>query len=126
MGILLLILFILAFSLGGTALVAAVATIIVKKIWLSGNQNRYSSSTHTTTSRSKPRNEEFRTFQSRNDGKTYSPTGWAWNENTKLWDPPDYIPNDERPPKIERKQPTFEEWKAAREAEQKSDTESTT
>lgn len=78
--------------------------------------------------------------------RLWYPTGWTFNEKTKLWEPPDYISNQskekwrwdekkqiwidrEREARLERyqefrrsqgKEPTFEEWKAAREAEQKS------
>lgn len=66
------------------------------------------------------------------------PTGWYFNEKTKLWEPPDYINEDtadieNQKLRLERyreyrrsqgKEPTYEEWKAAREAEQRSDAES--
>ena len=73
------------------------------------------------------------------------PTGWTFNEETQLWEPPDYIKKEsdqkwewdqkeriwidkEKAARNERyrkahegQPPTFEEWKAAREAEQEQD-----
>ena len=55
---------------------------------------------------------------------SWYPTGWTFNEKTQLWDPPDYLMNngDEPPIKISREGPTFEEWKAARDAEEQKET----
>lgn len=72
-----------------------------------------------------------------NEPKWY-PSGWHFNEKTQLWESPDYINEDaaetenqklrmERYRRFRRsqgKEPTYEEWKAAREAEQRSDAES--
>ena len=72
----------------------------------------------------------------------WSPTGWYFNNKTGKWDPPDYLSNEssqkwrwneekqiwvdaEKERRIERyhkyhegREPTFEEWKAAKLAEQ--------
>ena len=71
------------------------------------------------------------------------PTGWTYNEDTKLWEPPDYVCKEssekwkwdpekriwidkEKEAQMEKyrkyhegQPPTFEEWKAQREKEQK-------
>ena len=66
------------------------------------------------------------------------PSGWHFNKKTQLWESPDYINEDtadieNQKLRLERyreyrrsqgKEPTYEEWKAAREAEQRSDAES--
>lgn len=46
-------------------------------------------------------------------------TGWTWNEETKLWEPPK---KQEPQIRIYRPEPTFEEWKSAKEAENKPTT----
>lgn len=122
MGILLLIIIILAILLAIFSLFVATATIIVKKVWFSCRVRTPSKTIHVQRNRPSQKNSEF---QSRNDGKTYSPTGWVWNDNTKLWEPPGYTQNDPAPIQKARSEPTFEEWKAAREAEKSKD-ESTT
>ena len=74
--------------------------------------------------------------------RTWYPTGWTYNEKTGKWDPPDYLSeethkkwrwdeekqiwiNREEEYRMKRyqehrkgKEPTYEEWKAARLAEQ--------
>lgn len=56
------------------------------------------------------------------------PTGWVFNEETQLWDPPDYL-NSAPKDKLARykeyhknRPPTFEEWKAEREKQQQNST----
>lgn len=39
-------------------------------------------------------------------------TGWNWNEQTQLWEPPGYKAPEV---KVDRSGPTYEEWKAAKE-----------
>lgn len=82
--------------------------------------------------------------------RKWYPSGWVFNEETQLWEPPDYVSDQskdkwrwdekkqiwidqEKEARQERyhefrksqgKEPTYEEWKAAREAERQSDTES--
>lgn len=81
--------------------------------------------------------------------KFMSESGWTWNEDTKLWEPPEGAGAEarkkwtwdedkqiwvdvEQQKRLERykafreregKGPTFEEWKAAREAERQKDAE---
>ena len=80
------------------------------------NAIRMSSKQRNKQNQQKKRNQKLST-------KWY-PTGWVFNEETKLWEPPDYIPEGERPVKPKRTEPTFEEWKASREASQTSNSES--
>ena len=80
------------------------------------------------------------------EGVRWYPTGWTYNERTKLWDPPDYIQKEsaekwewdpekkiwidkDREARMERyrkyhegKPPTFEEWKKQREQENNTST----
>lgn len=112
----LLIIIMMAISLAIFAAFVAIATIIVKKVWLSTKIN----STYNTT-----KSNDYRTFQSSSNGKIYSATGWVWNEKTKLWERPDYIDSEMPQVKKVRNEPTYEEWKAAREAEQNKDNSTT-
>lgn len=63
------------------------------------------------------------------EGVKWYPTGWTYNEKTKVWDPPNYLRNnketeEQKQARMERyrkfhegQPPTFEEWKAQREKE---------
>ena len=74
--------------------------------------------------------------------RTWYPTGWTWNDETKRWEPPDYLVDEchsrwrwdeEKEIWVDKvkeakmakykeyrkgKEPTYEEWKAAKLAEQ--------
>ena len=78
MGILVLILIVIAISLGVYALFIATATIVFKIIWFSAKIKQ--NVTFTQTNR-----EGYPGKQ-----KWY-PTGWVFNEETQLWEPPDYL-----------------------------------
>lgn len=123
-GILLVIILALAFSLGVFCLFVAVGTYVVKKIWFSdaGGRPRKYSYSHLSVQNRSGNNNGYREFRSSTDGKTYSATGWVWNDNTKLWEPPDYLPSEAPPIHKERTGPTYEEWKAQQENKDKSTT----
>lgn len=78
----LLFIVILAISLGIFAVFVAVTTITIKRAWFSSRKKK--------TYRHK-QIYEIRTNHQNKNGKFYSPTGWTFNEETKLWEPPDYL-----------------------------------
>ena len=132
MGILVLILIVIAISLGVYALFIATATIVFKIIWFSAKIKQ--NVTFTQTNR-----EGYPGKQ-----KWY-PTGWVFNEETQLWEPPDYLRPEsknkwkwdekkkiwidtEKERRLSRykeyhknKPPTFEEWKSLKEQESTSE-----
>ena len=143
---LILILLLLAVSLAIFSLFVAVGTIVIKKIWFKNKfhivkekeRHREQTQTHNQSYRGNPSNNT-----------QWYPTGWTYNEETQLWEPPDYVKKEsdqkwdwdqkkriwidkEKAARNERyrkahegQPPTFEEWKAAREAEQKQDSTNT-
>ena len=120
MAVLILILILLAISLGVFALFVAMATIVVKKVWFS-NRQRYQSRTHTYNYTPEV-NHQRNTYSTEStkaepkDGEI-SPTGWVYNENTKLWELPKQATKTNI--RLKRTGPTYEEWKAAKQKEKK-------
>lgn len=143
---------------------AALITWVVKKIWNAGKEpkkpagERYDSSDwlskaqqrqnkryEYTDPASRPRPQKG--AQKRENEPNWYPSGWTYNEDTQLWEPPDYIRNEsndkwkwdpekkiwidtEKQRRIDRYHefrakegmpPTYEEWKAEREAAQQAE-----
>lgn len=69
--IIIVLLFIWAIGIVFLMATTAIVTWTVKKVWYAGS-NR------------KPK------YQFRSNNGPCSPTGWTFNENTQLWEPPDY------------------------------------
>lgn len=81
----------------------ALGTYLIKRTWLSQK------------ARIQKIEIDYKTierFQNKENVK-YSPTGWIWNEETQLWDPP----KEKNQIRISRNGPSYEEWKAAKEQE---------
>lgn len=109
--------------------IAALITVIVKKVWNSGNKPNQNQQIHNVGK------------EGYSGKQRWYPTGWIFNEETQLWEPPDYLSkqtkqkwrwDDEKKIWIDTekeqrlirykeyhkdKPPTFEEWKAEREAQ---------
>lgn len=123
MGVLLLILFILATALGVFVIFVALATIIVKKVWFSTKRPNTYTNTFTQTNTGK---NSYNSSEREYDGlQKRSPTGWTFNEETQLWEPPDYLKSDPAPIRKKDNRLSFEQWKATREAEQHKDQSTT-
>lgn len=106
----LLFIFVLGLYFLVFAVLVALATVVVKKVWLS-NKNR--------TVYNKTQNERKNTYHqahSENKPNRY-PTGWVFNENTQLWENPDLMHKNSNT-RLVRTEPTYEEWKANRERKQ--------
>ena len=127
MGFLILILI----SLVVYVLFVAFATFVVKKVWI-GSKTRHNPKIYNDT-------YDVKGYESQK-GKWY-PTGWVFNEETQLWQAPDYMTEQsqtkwrwdaekkiwidaEKEARMARykeyhkdKPPTFEEWKAMRQQE---------
>ena len=130
MGFLILILV----SLGVFALFVALATFAVKKIWFGSKINHNPVISNDTY--------DAKGYESQK-GKWY-PTGWVFNEETQLWQAPDFLTeqsqtkwrwdeekkiwiDSEKEARMARykeyhkdKPPTFEEWKAMRQQEEQN------
>ena len=126
------LLFLMLIPLGIYALFVALATFAVKKVWLI-NQAKKANQIH----------QEEQEYKS-TTGKWYS-TGWVFDEKTQLWQPPDYLSEEskikwrwddekqiwvdtEKEARMARykeyhkdRPPTFEEWKAMKEQQQKNE-----
>ena len=89
-----ILLLILAISLAVFALFVAIATIIVKKIWLSGSGYRKYNNYRTYEYKATPMVNRQKVTYSTNSTTTepkdgdISPTGWVYNGKTKLWERP--------------------------------------
>ena len=140
----------------------ALITWVVKLVWNAGSKPKQTKRQKHSNDwleeaqyRQHRRNEyndpPIKSHQKRNNGYStgntkWYPTGWSYNEDKGLWEPPDYLKTEsddkwewdpekriwidtEKKRRKERyeqfrresgKGPTYEEWKAAREAEQGS------
>lgn len=83
MGTLLILLIILAISLAIHSLFVALATVVVKRIWFSSRG--YGHIKHSKTKRNNISNANIYIYDEKNK---YSSTGWTFNEETQLWEPP--------------------------------------
>lgn len=99
-------------------LVTAIITWVVKKVWYAGSDKKEkkrkrqeesddwltraqarqetrfeNASPPVTYTRERAQNvrKRGRKYTAANEGKTWYPTGWTLNENTGLWEPPDYL-----------------------------------
>lgn len=108
--------------------------------WLSKAQQRQNKRYEYTDPASRPRPQKG--AQKRENEPNWYPSGWTWNEEKQLWEPPDFLNkesakkwtwdsskqiwvDEEKERRLERyrkyhegREPTFEEWKAQREKEQ--------
>lgn len=117
--------------------------ILIK--WLERKINNDKKKNHTTRNANKELEDYRRKYEPNayRGKRLWYPSGWTYNEKTKLWEPPDYISDQskekwrwdekkqiwidkEKEARLERyrefrrtqgKTLTYEEWKAAREAE---------
>ena len=124
---------VLLFGIGFIALLAFIITWIVKKVWYAG-EKQPNQCKNTTA-----KNNEYKGNPKEN--VKWYPTGWTYNDKTKLWEPPDYLSKEtsekwkwdpdkriwidkDKEARMEKyrkyhegQPPTFEEWKAQREKE---------
>lgn len=68
------------------------------------------------------RNKDNSAFKgNRKEGIEWYPTGWTYSEKTGKWERPDFMDKTEKQERYKEyrkgKEPTFEEWKAARQKE---------
>ena len=91
----------------------ALATVVVKKVWLS---NKNKTVKYQNNMVQEERAHTYSQAHSKDEPNWY-PTGWVFNEKTQLWEHPDYTDKEIIVKKV-RNGPTYEEWKAAREKEQ--------
>lgn len=69
--------------------IVALITWIVKKVWYAGSNREYRQ--QNKARRRAERNTTSNPIQTQGyvkDGQLYSPTGWRWDEDAKLWVPP--------------------------------------
>ena len=59
----------------------------------------------------------------RQEGIEWYPTGWTYSEKTGKWERPDFMDKTEQQERYKEyrkgKEPTYEEWKATRETDEK-------
>lgn len=81
-----MIILIAAISIMIYAVIVAVATVVIKRVWLT-HKRKAKIQIYTYNP---PQNyEEENTF-------IESPTGWIWNEEKKLWEPPNYLAKESK------------------------------
>lgn len=76
-----MIIFLAAISILVYAVIVAVATLVIKKVWLTHKKKAKIQ----TYAYSHPQNYQDK------KGTIHSPTGWIWDEETKTWVPPDSL-----------------------------------
>lgn len=112
MSIVVLVLFIM-FIVYATKAIFRILWWILKKIWylLTGKEAkkdlrdsddwltraqarqeiRFENSAPPQYNRSQPETKKSRTTGKKKQGQTWYPSGWVFNEETQLWEPPDYL-----------------------------------
>lgn len=120
--------------------------LVITLLSRNNSRNRERDKDNTEYEETTETQENWRAHYAFNKNK-WSASGWIYNEETKLWVPPDYLSeqskvkwrwdekkqiwiDQEKEERLARyhefrksqgKEPTYEEWKAAREAEQNKD-----